>query len=70
MRKLNIEKYLLFLSKKYTKFKSLIFRTTPGSWEEDVLLCAYDPDDPYNPIPFGGKGKPPKAMRNRTPPKR
>ena len=70
MRKLNIEKYFLFLSKKYTKFKSLIFRTTPGSWEEDVLLCAHDPNDPYpGMIPPFGKGKPPK-WRNRTPPKR
>ena len=72
MRKLDLAKYLLFLSKKYTKFTSLIFRTPPGSWEKDVLLCVNDPDDPYKGMipPFGGKGKPPKAMRNRTPPKR
>ena len=72
MRQLNLEKYLIFLSKKYTKFTSLIFRTTPGSWEKDVLLCAdpLGPRDPYpGMIPPFGKGKPPK-WRNRTPPKR
>ena len=53
----NLEKYLLFLSKKYTKFKYLIFRTPPDPrLKGGKLLCApYDESMPPE-RPIGSDG--------------
>ena len=54
----NLEKYLLFLSKKYTKFKSLIFRTPPDPrLGGDKLICfAYDEESMPLVRPIGSDG--------------
>ena len=53
----NFGKYLLFLSKKYTKFKSLNFRTPPDPrLKGGKLLCApYDESMPPE-RPIGSDG--------------
>ena len=53
----NFEKYLLFLSKKYNKFKSLIFRTPPDPRLKSVGLYCADYDEAGPPVrPIGSDG--------------
>ena len=54
----NFEKYLLFLSKKYTIFISLIFRTPPDPrLDKDKLICfAYDEESMPPVRPIGSDG--------------
>ena len=53
----NFRKYIYYSLVKNTlhKFKSLIFRTPPGSGEKDVLSCSvypYDDNDPMVPVGY------------------
>ena len=54
----NLEKYLLFLSKKYTKFKYLIFRTPPDPRiKKDGLFCVSYDEESMPPVrPIGSDG--------------